>query len=207
MSPTITENGQRKYLTKEERIRFLQEARQARFEIYTFCRLLLDTGCRISEALNLRKKQVDLVQKCIYIESLKKRRKGVFRRIPVSNTLLVTLMRLYELRGQGSLKSNDPFWNWTRMTAYRHVCRVMKEANIKGAQASPKGLRHGFAVAALQAGAPMNLVQRWMGHSHWNTTAIYADMVDDEERQFAELLWFGAKKGDNNEQPPHSIAA
>lgn len=75
------------------------------------------------------------------------------------------------------------------MTGYRHVRAVMEAAGIEGQQASPKGLRHGFAVAALEAGVPINLVQRWLGHAHWSTTAIYADVIGPEERGFAERLW------------------
>ena len=39
----------------------------------------------------------------------------------------------------------------------------MRSAGIADAQASPKGLRHGFEVAAVQADVPLNLVQRMAG--------------------------------------------
>ena len=61
-------------------------------------------------------------------------------------------------------------------------------AGISGPQASPKGLRHGFGVAAVQAGSPLNMVQKWLGHTQLSTTAIYADAVGAEEQAIAERM-------------------
>ena len=41
------------------------------------------TGCRISEALALTPERVDLTGKAVVVESLKKRRRGVYRAVPV----------------------------------------------------------------------------------------------------------------------------
>ena len=66
----------------------------------------------------------------------------------------------------------------------------MQAAGIKsGPHATPKGFRHGFGVAAVQAGIPLNLVQRWLGHAQLSTTAIYADALGAEERSIAERMW------------------
>lgn len=48
--------------------------------------------------------------------------------------------------------------------------------------ASPKGLRLSFRVAAVSAGIPLNLVQKWQGHAQLTTTAIYAKAVGKENR-------------------------
>ena len=53
----------------------------------------------------------------------------------------------------------------------------------------PLQLRHGFGVACIEKGIPLNLVQRWLGHAQLSTTAIYADAVGEEERQSAARLW------------------
>ena len=60
---------------------------------------------------------------------------------------------------------------------------------VKGPQAIPKGLRHGFGVAPIQAGIPLNLLQRWLGHAQLTTTAIYANAVGPEERNIAARMW------------------
>ena len=57
-----------------------------------------------------------------------------------------------------------------------------------------QGLRHGFGVAAVSAGIPLNLVQKWLGHAQLTTTAIYADAVGEEraEHRRAHVVRMGA---------------
>ena len=70
--------------------------------------------------------------------------------------------------------------------AWLRLQGVMQAAGIKpGPHATPKGFRHGFGVAAVQAGIPLNLVQRWLGHAQLSTTAIYAEAVGAEEQSIA----------------------
>jgi integrase/recombinase XerD len=65
----------------------------------------------------------------------------------------------------------------------------MQAAGIRGAQASPKGLRHGFGVVAVPARIPLNPVQRWLGHAQLSTTAIYAEAIGPEEQEIAARMW------------------
>jgi integrase/recombinase XerD len=65
----------------------------------------------------------------------------------------------------------------------------MAAAGLDGPQASPNGLRHGFGVAAVSAGIPLNLVQKWLGHAQLTTTAIYADATNAEEKDIARRMW------------------
>ena len=60
---------------------------------------------------------------------------------------------------------------------------------MSGRCACPRGLRHAFGVGTLQAGIPLNLAQRWLGHARISTTAIYADVCGDEEQAFAAMFW------------------
>jgi integrase len=46
------------------------------------------TGCRISEALALTARRVDIGGQTIIFESLKKRRRGIYRAVPVPETLI-----------------------------------------------------------------------------------------------------------------------
>lgn len=50
-------------------------------------------------------------------------------------------------------------------------------------------MRHGFGVAAVSAGVPVTLVQRWLGHSRLETTSIYLAITGPEERAYARKLW------------------
>jgi integrase len=179
-------NGQRKYLTRSEADRFLSTAKQGTLQIYVFCWFLAATGCRISEALSVTAKSIDFEAGLVILESLKKRQKNVYRAIPLPVTLLDSLA---ELIAQTELDDAARLWPWSRMTGYRRITEVMRKADIAGSWASPKGLRHGFGVRAVQSGAPLHLVQRWLGHADMKTTAIYASAMGPEERDIASRTW------------------
>jgi integrase len=74
-----TIDGARKYLTAGERDAFLRAAEQADRDVRTLCMTLAYAGCRLSEALALTADRVDLAAGVLVVESLKKRRTGIFR--------------------------------------------------------------------------------------------------------------------------------
>jgi len=178
--------GHRKYLTEAERRAFAEAAERQVSEVRTFCLVLKNTGCRISEALELTPDHIDAEAGVIVFRSLKKRRDEVYRAVPVSRHLLDLLQDIHVL---DQMAPDAPIWPWHRMTAHRRVKEVMDEAGIDGLHATAKGLRHGFAVAALERGIPLNMLQKWLGHARLTTTAIYGDAVGAEERKMAEKLW------------------
>ena len=75
--------GKRLYLTADERLAFMAAASKAPRPVRTFCAVLHDSGCRISEALALTPERIDLTGQALTIETLKKRRSGVYRTVPV----------------------------------------------------------------------------------------------------------------------------
>jgi integrase/recombinase XerD len=187
-----TADGIRKYLTAGERDAFLRAADLADRPVRTLCMTLAYAGCRLSEALALTADRVDLAAGVLVFESLKKRRTGIFRSVPVPPGLLDTLdmvhgiRELHARRGKGR---GVRLWPWSRMTGWRAVHAVMQAAGLKGVPASPKGLRHGFGVAAVTAGIPLNLVQKWLGHAQLSTTAVYTNAVGAEEKDIARRMW------------------
>ncbi len=187
-----TAEGLRKYLTAGERDAFLRDAEQADRTVRTLCMTLTYAGCRLSEALALTVDRVDIAAGVLTFESLKKRRDGVYRSVPVPPALLEALDMVHGVREQQASRGRGrgvQLWPWSRMTGWRAVHDVMVAARLEGPHASPKGLRHGFGVAAVSAGIPLNLVQKWLGHAQLTTTAIYADAVGAEEKDIASRMW------------------
>jgi len=181
--------GNRKYLTTEERQLFLTAAKTSNREVRTFCLMLLYSGCRISEVLAIRVKDIDISAKAVIIHSLKKRKTNQYRHIPLSLPFLDELELAFNLKQLRKKQSTTLLWNWSRSTASRRVNEVMGKANIKGIHATPKGLRHSFAIYALQKNIPLNMVSKWMGHASLEVTAIYANAMGQEERNIAKRLW------------------
>lgn len=183
--------GGRKYLNASERRRFLQATKTAPVHDRLFCCVLLRSGSRISEALALTPNAIDLDDYIATFETLKRRKRGIVRQVPLPAGLVRELDRTFGLR----VSQRDPnlsqrrLWSWSRTTAWRHVKRLMSLAGICGSAAMPKGLRHAFGVSAFQSSVPPHLVQRWLGHASLETTAIYGDVVGQEEREFARRIW------------------
>jgi integrase len=177
--------GRRKYLTPAERQQFLRASESAPREVRTFCETLAHTGCRISEALALTAARVDVGEGVLVFESLKKRRKGIYRAVPVPPAFLKTLGAVHDLGTLG----DAPLWDWSRTTGWRRVREVMSAAAIGGLCATPKGVRHGFGIKAVTSEVPLNMTQKWLGHSRLATTAIYTNAIGPEEQKIAERMW------------------
>lgn len=186
------QDGNRKYLTSAERAAFMAAAGKAKPETKTFCLTLAYTGARLSEVLALMPARIDFSAKAIVFECLKKRKRGVFRAVPVPLSLLTLLNRVHAI----SVKQNDAatdaerLWPWGRTTAWERVKDVMRSADISGAWGTPKALRHAFGVSGVaESGVPLNMMQKWMGHARIETTAIYANATGREERNIAARMW------------------
>jgi integrase len=186
--------GNRLYLTPQERDDFLQAASEQERPIRTFCSVMYYTGCRISEGLQVTPRRVDFSDQVIVFESLKKGRRSVYRAVPVPSSLLDALDMVHglrEIQRRGKKRElNQRLWPWGRTTAWRYITSVMAQAGImEGPHRVPKGLRHGYAINALNKGVQLNLVSKWMGHSTMETTAIYANAVGEEQQAIAARMW------------------
>ena len=174
--------GKRLYLNAAERQRFRQCALRHPPRDALLCLLLLHTGCRLSEALALTDLSFQRSGLSVAIVTLKRRKQGVVREVPVPLEVFTALRKCAVGRGQRLIE-------WHRATAWRRVCAVLDEAGVLGTQAMPKGLRHGFGVNAVRCGVPLNLLAKWMGHADIKTTAIYANATGPEERSIAAKMW------------------
>ena len=177
--------GSRKYPNRGERMAFWRVAQRERDpRRRSFALTIFHTGCRISEALNVIVSRIDSNSMAITFETLKRRKRGHFRAVPIPKDLVRLLKRV----SHGRLP-NDRVWSFSRPTGYRLIVEIMQRAKIRGAMACPKGLRHGFGVACVAQKIPLPIIQRWLGHAKPETTAIYLTVMDDEERALAKRLW------------------
>jgi integrase/recombinase XerD len=193
-------SGQRKYLSRDERLRFIMASDgHERQEVRTLCLTLAHTGCRMSEALMLTAAMIGADEGFIAVPCLKKRSEHmILREVPVPESLLALLRTVHGIDNQAP---SARVWTFSRTRAWQLVRSVMARAGInRGPQACPKGLRHGFGLHAIRSGVPLHLVQRWLGHARMETTAIYLQAMGVEEREIAARMWRA------DEQPPVGAA-
>ena len=195
MSPTpdasLVDHRGRKYLTREERTRFLAAVRtHPKPTVQTLANTLALTGCRVSEALALRACDVDLDAAELRIATLKRRREH-WRAVPVPEDLVHTLELVHRLRrAQASPRGRSaPLWDISRQAAHRQIAALMGSVGIDGPQACPRGLRHSFGVAAVQAGVPLTTIAAVLGHADVSTTAIYCTAIGAEARELVARVW------------------
>lgn len=174
----LTSTGQRKYLNAAERARFVAAANDHPDKARLLCLTLLWAGGRLSEVLALKQERISLDEGAVIFRTLKKRDQIAFRQVPVPRSLITALS-----------DRKEPLFPWQRTQAWAVVKSVMQDAGISGPQATARGLRHSFAVHAVTRGVPLHLIQRWLGHTKLETTAIYSQALGPEERRIAERMW------------------
>jgi integrase/recombinase XerD len=183
--------GRRKYLVPVERSRFLQAALEAKGKTASFCAVLALSGARISEVLSLTPERIDEANGAINFETLKQRRRGQTRAVPVPRELILFLNCVHNVgeAQRDPALARERLWTWSRTTAWRRVKAVMHMASAPSFVAMPKALRHAFGVEATMENVALTMVQRWLGHKDIKTTTIYTTVVGPEERALAKRTW------------------
>jgi integrase/recombinase XerD len=139
---------------------------------YALILFLYATGCRVSEALQARKS--DLEEGWLKIYSAKGDKQ---RLVPIAPHALDALTSYLRERKQES----DYLWlNYqgkplSRISAFKIVKRYLG--------VSPHVLRHSFATALILGGADLRLVQELLGHESIVTTQIYTHLQKEDLRQ------------------------
>lgn len=178
--------GHRKYLNQKERLRFLEETKNCKTDMKLFCQLLYYTGARISEVHNLTVDHIDFDNGTVALETLKRRKKGIYREIPLPSYLLSDIQN-YISRFK-TPNARQSLFSFSLRTASRQLKRVMGNAEVTGIRGCARGLRHGFAVYAVSK-VPLTLVKKWLGHATLETTEIYLNVIGVEERAMAQKVW------------------
>lgn len=189
-APTVQlydQYSRRLYVNRVERRRFIEAALGAPPAQRSFALTLVFTGCRLSEARALVGHRLQREARVLSILSLKKRDQQAIREVPIPPILADEL---------ADLEVAPEAWFWQhegrmipRITAYRWVKELMRGAGIEGAQACPKGLRHGYGVNATLSGVQLHMLRLWMGHASIRTTATYATVLGPDQLKLADQMW------------------
>lgn len=147
-------------------------------------RLLLLTGCRAGEILNLQWSHVDLERGILNLPDSKTGAKPIILGAPAMSVLA----ELPRVKGNPFVivgeKEGQP-----RSDLKRPWKRVTARANLEGVRLHD--LRHTFASMGAMSGMGLPIVGKLLGHASPATTARYAHLADDPLRRASDAISSG----------------
>ncbi|MBI9010541.1 MAG: phage integrase family protein [Tenericutes bacterium] len=135
--------------------------------------LLLYTGSRRSELINIKIREIDLENYCIYLNHTKNNRP---RLVFYNNRVTELLKKYIELKPKReyffyNFKKNEPLTAENVSSIFKYVKKTLKLY-----QYSPHMLRHTMATLLVENNAPIISIQNLLGHASSKTTDIYLHM-------------------------------
>ena len=134
---------------------------------------LLDTGLRVSEFCDLRRKDIQWQENQLVIWG--KRKKLAFRKKRRIVPLTPRVRQLFEIH----FTTNEGF-SFSVRTVQLLVKRVANRAMITSKPVSPHSLRHTFAINCIKKGLSIASLSKIMGHDRVETTAIYLNICPED---------------------------
>ena len=165
--------------------------------------LMYGAGLRVSEALGLDRRGVDLDERIV--RALGKGQKE--RLVPLGRPAVESLRR-YIAMGRPHLdRRNRPelFLNarggpLTRAGAFFVLRKLAAKAGLEPERVHPHLLRHSFATHLLEGGADLRSVQEMLGHADLSTTELYTHVSDRRRRELFFQAHPHAHRNDDSEE-------
>jgi integrase/recombinase XerD len=153
---------------------------------------LLDTGCRISEALSLCVSDINLDDLLVTLDG-----KGRKQRIvPFSFELRRAIVRYIAesaRRPNALLFANRAETMWSRRNALRDVKRLCRSLGFAHPPRTLHAFRHTFAVNYLRRGGSVFHLQKVLGHSSLEMTRRYANLATADLQAVHERISLPSK--------------
>lgn len=163
------------------RQKILENESKRNFAIVT---LLIYSGMRISEALNIKLCDINLNSKEIIVKS----GKGEKQRIVIINDKIVNSINKYIKERKKSSKNNSEFLFISRVSNKIDKSTINKMFKKYSNKITPHSLRHYFCTLALSSGWAVHEVASQVGHSNIHTTLLYTNPSIEEIKNKANLL-------------------
>jgi len=145
---------------------------------YALITLLYDTGCRISELLELKVDDIQLEEKIFTVSG----KGGKDRIVPFGDRSLVGLVkylnRRYKLFGKGGVLFLTRFGGpLTRRMTNKIIERIGTKANVENVRLSAHTFRHTFAKNWLMNGGDIFSLQKILGHRTLDMVRNYVNIT------------------------------
>ena len=154
-------------LTKEEVSKMIDSINNIKHKL--IIKILYGCGLRVSEIVNLNKKDLNFSEKLAHVK-LSKGKKDRFVKIP--DSILDNLRDYCSLTTEEMVFSSNRGGRLTKKTIGKIVENAANKAGITK-EVYPHLLRHSFSTHLLEQGIDLRIIQRLLGHSDIKTTQIY----------------------------------
>ena len=144
-------------------------------------RLLLLTGCRLGEILELKWSHVEFERRLLLLPDSKTGAKTVY----LSEPALQILKRIPRIDGSPHVFpgkcTSEPLRSIRK--PWEHICRAARLSNLR-----LHDLRHSFASVGAARGLSLPMIGALLGHSQPNTTARYAHLAASPLHEAADVI-------------------
>ena len=159
------------YLSKEEYAKIISKVKSPHHKLAF--NLAFNSGLRVSEVIKLKKEDIDISSRRIFIRDAKG---GKDRVAPLPKGFPQSYLKYLPLKcGIRSLQ-----------IAFK---RAVKRSGVHKSGVHFHSLRHSFAVRCVEIGVPLNQLQVMLGHSNLATTSIYTQINPKDALKSYEELW------------------
>ena len=162
-----------------EEVERLLNFKPSKYEDYldkVILEVLYSSGLRVSELINLQKKNIDFEEEMIKV--IGKGQKE--RMIPIGSKALDSIKQYINVKPSNNDSNNYFFTNKKcKKVNIRYIQRMIKKRCLIAGilkDITPHTLRHSFASHILQSSGNLRVVQELLGHSNITTTQIYTHL-------------------------------
>jgi integrase/recombinase XerD len=176
LKPTKEPKRLRHALTDEEIENLRQVCRTDREK--SLLEFLVSTGCRLSEVTGINIDSINFYEMSLNVVGKGNKERKVFFNIKAK-----ILLKKYLKSRKGNsealfVSEKAPFARLGNRAVESAIHKIALRANFNKA-VFPHIFRHSYATHNLNAGMPLPILQKLMGHSNADTTMIYAEMSEE----------------------------
>jgi site-specific recombinase XerD len=148
-------------------------------------KLYYSSGLRLSEAINLKKKDLDFNENVVWIRDGKG---GKDRMSIVSENLIKELKEFTQYKEDNQFIFTNKKGNPLSARSVQLVIEKAKEKAKLSKDIHIHTLRHSFATHLLEAGVDIRYIQELLGHADLSTTQIYAKVSNEQLKKIKSPL-------------------
>ncbi|MFD1735375.1 tyrosine-type recombinase/integrase [Bacillus salitolerans] len=174
----VKANRSNEYVPSQEIVRILQNiSNHSKYPLrdISIALLVIDTGCRPIEIINMEMESVLISERCVLLKS----KKSGQRKLKINPFAFSYLYEYFKQRSRIIGQHSALFLNkYNKPLNINAINSIFYKANLrlyKASKYSPKALRHSYITNALDNNNSFEQVSKAVGHKHFVSTLIYLE--------------------------------